>query len=163
LPFIFGKVPPGHFTLEVRLSGQLQNAYVTDIRRAGNSVLTSGFDVGQDAPAPLEVSVALNGGTVTGTILNAAQQQMSGAVAVLIPQSVRRQNRSLYPIAASDANGQFTIRGIAPGEYKLIAFPGTPADGIYNLSTQSRLDRFTRPVTVAPGSTTTNLQIQVVH
>ena len=40
----------------------------------------------------------------------------------LAPEQWRRQNRALYADTTSDSEGRFTVRGIAPGEYKVFAW-----------------------------------------
>jgi hypothetical protein len=41
---------------------------------------------------------------------------------VLAPEGRRRELRSFFKMANADAQGHFTIKGIAPGEYKLFAW-----------------------------------------
>jgi hypothetical protein len=48
------------------------------------------------------------------------------ASVVLVPSMALRQNLQLYKRATSNANGEFSFRGIAPGEYKLFAWPSPP-------------------------------------
>jgi len=41
---------------------------------------------------------------------------------VLAPEGPRRDQRAFFKMANSDAQGHFTIKGIAPGDYKLFAW-----------------------------------------
>ncbi|HZI50436.1 MAG TPA: carboxypeptidase-like regulatory domain-containing protein, partial [Terriglobia bacterium] len=44
-----------------------------------------------------------------------------------VPEARRRSNRALYVSAISDASGRFTLRGVAPGDYKVFAWESIPA------------------------------------
>jgi hypothetical protein len=154
-------VHPGRFRPDVRLSGQLQDAYVADVRQGGVSVL-SGFDVGTVPPIPLEVVVNTGGGSVSGTVRDSGQRAVSSAFVVLVPPVPRNQNRSLYPIAIADAAGRFTVRGVAPGEYRMFAWYQDPGQLIFNPTALSRYETFGRALNVGPGPSVGSLQVNVV-
>jgi hypothetical protein len=100
-------LPPGYFVKEARLDQ-------TDI--LDQPMRFSGTFTG-----PLDVVVGANGGLIDGTIVNDKQKLMPGILAVLIPS--RQTNRiDLYKTATADSSGHFTIRGIAPGDYKIYAW-----------------------------------------
>jgi hypothetical protein len=160
--FVIGGVPPGRFRPDVRLSGQLQDSYVVDIRQSGSSVLENGFDVGTVPPAPLEVVLNAGGGIASGVVRDATQRPVSNAFVVLVPAAPRSLNRSLYPTTIADATGRFTVRGIAPGEYRLFAWYQDPGQLSFNSPALSRFDTFSRTLNIAAGSNTANLQINVV-
>jgi len=70
---------------------------------------------------PLDVIVSANGGQIEGTVVNDKQKPMPSIQVVLIPG--RQLSRiDLYKTAATDENGHFMIRGIAPGDYKIYAW-----------------------------------------
>ena len=52
---------------------------------------------------------------------------VAAATVVLIPETRRRDNRALYVLANSDATGRFTLRGVAPGDYKVFAWESIQA------------------------------------
>jgi hypothetical protein len=51
---------------------------------------------------------------------------------VLVPEARRRSNSALYVVGTSDASGRFTLRGIAPGDYKVFAWESIPAFAYQN-------------------------------
>jgi hypothetical protein len=121
--FSFPNVPAGDYEISVggAISPTRSDIYLADIRQGVQSVLYSGFTVAPDSP-PLEIVIGSNGGRLEGTIEG---KSANGAQLVLVPQGARRQNRELYislPLTATNATGRFTLRGIAPGEYKLFAW-----------------------------------------
>jgi hypothetical protein len=160
--FVVGGVPPGRFRPDVRLSGQLQDSYVVDVRQSGVSVLENGFEVGTVAPAPLEVVISSGAGTVSGTVRDAAQKPVSSAFVIFVPSGPRSQNRSLYPTAAADATGRFTVRGIAPGEYRIFGWYQDPGAISFYPAALAGYEAFSRTLNIASGSNTANLQINVV-
>ena len=67
----------------------------------------------------------------------------------------RRENRALYKTATSDASGKYTVRGIAPGNYKLFAFEGLAGGEFYNARFLSKHEFRGKPITVAQGGSST--------
>jgi hypothetical protein len=121
--FTFTNVPDGRYYLAV--TSMPANSYIADIRLDGRSVFDNGFVIA--APAGnFEVNVSSKGAKLQGLALDAAQKPVAAARVVLVPEESRRQNQSLYKTAASDASGNFTMSGIAPGEYKLFAWESVP-------------------------------------
>jgi len=116
-------VPEGRF--RVKLEGLPAGAYVADVRQGNISVYDSGFEVGAVSPRPIQVLVNSGAGTVQGVVRDGAGKPVSFATVVLAPELKRRENRTLYADATSDSDGKFSIKGIAPGEYKLFAWERT--------------------------------------
>src|SRR5437867_140278 len=67
----------------------------------------------------------------TAPILNEKQEPMRGIEAVLIPDR-QRDRTDLYKTATSDQMGQFAIRGIPPGAYKIFAWDAIEEFGYYD-------------------------------
>jgi hypothetical protein len=67
-------------------------------------------------------------GLIEGTIIDKELKPMQGIQAVLIPD---RERRNLYKFATSEQNGRFTMRAIAPRDYKLFAWEDLEP-GAYN-------------------------------
>jgi protocatechuate 3,4-dioxygenase beta subunit len=135
-------VPPGHYRL--RVTGIAGGFYVDSIRQNGTSVFDSGFDVGVESPTPIQIVVKSGAGTVEGVA-------QPGASVALIPDN-HRQTYSLYSGATADASGAFTMRGVAPGEYKMFAWDSIPAGAYLNADFLKKYEDSGRAVTVAPDS-----------
>lgn len=105
----------------------LTTPYVEDIREGGLSVYDSGLLVGKEAPREVEIVAKTDGGQVDGAVYDAQQRPAAGATVVLVPAESRRQNPALYRVANSNRMGQFAIRGVQSGFYKLFAFEGPSA------------------------------------
>ena len=56
---------------------------------------------------------------------------VSGYV-LLVPEEANRNNSDLFRRSRSDSKGKFTLRGVPPGSYKLIAFEGYDPEELIN-------------------------------
>jgi hypothetical protein len=119
----------GSFTLavtqgayEVMLMGAPEGAYLKAARLGNQEVLSAGLDLtNASAAGVLEVTLSTKGGRVDGAVVNAEGQPAVGAQVVLLPEASRRQRLSLFKVATTDQNGVFTLRGIAPDDYGIVA------------------------------------------
>jgi hypothetical protein len=129
--FVFTEVPQGDYNLAVtfmpdRGRPPSTDLYVADIRAGSVSVFDRGLQVGTDLIDAVEIVVGSNGGSIAGTISNMNPRQ--GAIIILAPEFSRRDNPSLFRTGSpSNAEGQFQMRGLTPGTYKIFAVPaGSP-------------------------------------
>jgi hypothetical protein len=124
--FAVPAVPEGRFRVSA-VSGLPQDMYLADVRQNAQSVFDTGFDVNSGNTASLEVVLSAGAGTVTGVVTDGPLKTVPGATVVLVPETGRRNNRALYVSAISDASGRFTLRGVAPGDYKVFAWESIAA------------------------------------
>jgi 5-hydroxyisourate hydrolase-like protein (transthyretin family) len=129
--FTIRNVNPGTYRLWIY--GGSDEFYVKAARAGDADVLASGLTIapGQSG-LELEVVAGPASGSVQGTVTDEQGQAVSGIQVCLIPDSSRRSQSQLFKIAATDQNGRFLLRGVAPGEYKLFAWedlePGAQQD-----------------------------------
>ena len=121
-------VGTGHFRVAVANSLP-PNVYVQDVRQGALSVFDSGLDITGDAPAPLQILLSGNAATVQGTVQDVRRKAIPGAMVVLAPLERRRNNRALYKTAIADSDGNYVLRGVAPGDYKIFAWEKLSDDG----------------------------------
>jgi len=77
--------------------------------------------VGLDPVDSLEILIGTRGGTLTGVVLGKGK---SSVRIIVVPDQLRRNNPALYRMESlftKDDSGQFRIRGIPPGTYKIFA------------------------------------------
>jgi uncharacterized surface anchored protein len=122
--FTLANVPNGRFSVNV--GGIPQDAYIADVRENSRSVFNEGFVAGGDEKL-LEVVINLQGGAVQGVVRDAAGAPVARAGVTLVPAGARRRNPQLYKRTTSEADGQFRLRGVSPGEYKVFAWATAPA------------------------------------
>lgn len=96
--------------------------YVKSVRLGEDEALEAPIDLSRGG-GPLDVVLGANAGEVNGAVMNAKQEPTPGATVVLIPQSAkRREGGQFYKMVTTDQYGQFTIKGVEPGEYKAFAW-----------------------------------------
>jgi hypothetical protein len=146
--FAIPQVPAGRFRARVDIL-DLPGAYVADIRQSGASVYDSGINITEHTPEPLEVHINTNGGTLEGAVYDQGRAVRSGVFVVLAPPAGRRQNRALYKTAFTDERGQFVIRGIPPGQFKLFAWNTIPVGAYMNAAFLARFDSLAESIEIS--------------
>ncbi len=119
---------------DISLTGIPEDFYLKAARSGSDDVLEGGFDFSRSQVAALELLVSTRGGRIDGTVRK-EQEAIAGAVVVLVPDPPRRSQAYFYKTASTDQYGQFTMRGVAPGDYKLFAWedvePGAYQDSLF--------------------------------
>jgi hypothetical protein len=144
-------VPGGRFRVG-GVAGIPQDMYLADVREGAQSVFDTGFDVNAKT-GPLEIVLGTGAGTVNGGVVDGPTKVVPGATVVLVPETQRRRNRALYVVSTSDASGRFTLRGVAPGEYKIFAWESIPAFAHLNAAFLAKHEERGKPVHVGQGGT----------
>jgi len=113
-------ITPGKYRLSLN---RIQTLYIKSIRWGTTDITDAPLDLMAGVPARTELSIVLgsDGGELTGTVANEKSEPVQGAMITLVPTGQHR-SRPFYKNANTDAAGHFTIRGIAPGSYKILAW-----------------------------------------
>jgi Carboxypeptidase regulatory-like domain len=123
--FTFKGVPESRFLPTI--TGLPPDAYISDLRQGSRNAFTDGINAsGREVEEPIEIVVNTKGGTIQGTVLDAGQMPVRSAGVALVPDGIRRGNSLLYKRVTADASGHFTLRGVAPGSYKVFAWASLP-------------------------------------
>ncbi|MCL6506100.1 MAG: carboxypeptidase-like regulatory domain-containing protein [Bryobacteraceae bacterium] len=122
----------GKFTLsgvfpdasQLSVTGLPDGFYVRAIQLGDRDVLESGLDLTSGPPAgPLRIVLSGKAGTVSGTVTAADGKPAAGATVVLIPKSEKRRTQSrFYKFTTTNQSGQFTLKNVDPGEYRVCAW-----------------------------------------
>jgi hypothetical protein len=70
-------------------------------------------------------------GTISGTVQDASQQPASGVLVTLVSDSMKDGRYDLLRTARAGQNGEFNLRNIPPGDYKLYAWENVDEPGGY--------------------------------
>jgi beta-lactamase regulating signal transducer with metallopeptidase domain len=116
--FLIPRVPERRFRVE--LTGLPPEVYLASARFGGREVPSTGFVVSSDARSGLDLSIASSGGVVAGVVRGAKDEPISNGIVVLIPSN--RENLSSYRTASTDQFGVFSIPGVPPGDYGVLAW-----------------------------------------
>ena len=117
--FVFRDVVPGAYRVYLYLPG----VYVKSIHWGTTDVTDGQVDLSSGVPPRTELSIVLaaDGGRLEGVVTDENAEACNGVTVTLIPTGAHR-SRSFYKLDTTDASGKFTIAGIAPGTYKLLAW-----------------------------------------
>jgi len=126
----------GKFTLtnvptmsyRINLQGMPNGAYLIAGKFGSTEALGDPLQV--DASAQLSLQIGFNPGQIVVSVTDAASQPFAGAITVLIPAV--RNRVDLYKQATSDQSGGVNFAGVAPGDYKIIAWEDVPQGAYLN-------------------------------
>ena len=113
--FALKDVPSAQY--QVQVIGVPGNSYVKSVKYNGET-RNDGFTFIGGA-GELHITLSPTGAQVEGIVLKAGNEPAWDATVVLIPASGRS---SLYREARTDQKGTFSFKGVAPGEYKALAW-----------------------------------------
>jgi len=121
--FRMDDVSPEQYNLSVY--GLPDGYYVKTIRYGETDISSGALDLPPGGSyAPLDIIVSPEAGQVSGGVQNPKTQQPApGAMVVLIPQEPERRNQnSFYKTVTTDQLGNFTLKNLTPGQYKVFAW-----------------------------------------
>ena len=108
---------------QINTFGLPQGAYLKSVRLGDQEVLESGLDLtAGPTSAVLDVLVSMSAGQITGAVTNDKNEQVSGAIVTLVPDSKRAKMEFLFKQATTDQAGAFVLNSVAPGDYKVYAW-----------------------------------------
>ena len=112
----FQQIAPGAYEVIVRGSTPYSVAHMTV---DGSQVLGHALTVTPGASPVVAITLVGGSTNVEGTVKK-ANQPFAGAMVVLVP-SDPQNNRDLFRRDQSDLDGSFTLRGVVPGSYTVLA------------------------------------------
>lgn len=116
----------------VSLRSPESNTYIQSIRLGTEDVLSGGLHLANRSNGELEIVIRRNAGTVTGVAPEISNRQGRVQNVVLVPDPAHRNRQDLYRTAQLNENGEFEMRGLAPGDYHIFAWekatPGSWTD-----------------------------------
>jgi hypothetical protein len=109
-------------TYKLNVEGISQDCYVKSIRYGMSDATSEGFTVQRGADAALDVTVSSRGARIKGSVADVDGLPAAGAWVALVPEEAHRAEFRLYKSKTTDQHGNFELRGIAPGDYKLFSW-----------------------------------------
>ena len=145
-------------TYSVRLLGAF-DGYLRSVRIGGVDAPRPEIEVGEDSSViPVETAAAFDGATLSGTVKPAEPRNevtpMVGVSILLLPQ----ENQSPYLIERREPvelGGAFTISGVAPGSYTVLALPAKNAPELGDPEVRRRLQSYGKSVELGRGKKVT--------
>jgi protocatechuate 3,4-dioxygenase beta subunit len=125
--------------------------YIKEARIDQNDVLNQAWVINGPTRGSLEIVVGSNAGQMEGVVLDKSSKPVSAIQAVLIPDE-HRDRPELYKTANTDQDGRFTLRGIAPGSYKLFAWELIETNAYYDPEILRQYEQQGKVVRITEGS-----------
>lgn len=132
----------------VSLTGLPEDAYLARAHIGGQDILRDGLQVTPDV-GPIEFWVSGAGAVLDGIVEIGTGQTYTGAQVVLIPDEAARDD--LYKVASADQYGRFSLRGIAPGSYRVFAWEDAPSGAYQDPDFVRHYDDFGQHVDIEQG------------
>jgi hypothetical protein len=152
-------IPPAQYGIQI--SGLPDTAYVADVQQGGISVFNTGFTTGKQPAIPLEIVVNGNGGIIEGNVRTTDRKPVPGSMVVLVPPVADRRNTMRYKTATTDDEGNFSMKGVAPGQYSLFAWESVPPTAWMNSDFLAKYQDSGRQVFASQGSQL-NVQLDLI-
>ena len=116
--------------------------FISEMQLDGQDVMGSAFSSKPGRESTLEVTISNAGGAVTGIIKDFQDRPLKSARFALLPELRLRGNPLLLKTGVANANGDFTIDAIRPGNYTLLAFPDEDQFTPASLRDRDLLEKF---------------------
>jgi hypothetical protein len=129
--FEWKDVPPGLYSVQVSATSERPDWFLKSLTVGGRDVLDSGFSVNGGATT-LDLVASANGAVAEGVASNQNDGPVADAVVVAVPEAHLRGRPERYRKTVTDQSGRFTIRGLPPGDYTLIAWESVDGEAYYN-------------------------------
>jgi len=140
----------------------IQNAFVKAIRLGSADVLGDGLHLSSNNPEQRLQVVLGVGGKLEGSVLNERSESMANVKVALVPDFAYRKRDDLYRNTVTDGSGKFKLQGLAPGDYRVLAFEDIPdgawqdADVLRNVEARGKMVRITE------GGQTTTVEVVAI-
>ena len=120
--FELKNIPPGIYEIDVTSDSKtLADSFIESAVAGMKEVVDTGLHV-SGGTLSVTVTVSTESGVLDGTATNHKGQAIANAVVVAIPAPQFRKQSDRYVRTTTDQAGHFTMRGVRPGEYSLLAW-----------------------------------------
>jgi hypothetical protein len=137
--FEIPEVAPGNYMVGLTASGTaFRDWYTKSVRFAGRDVTDAGLRIGSGTSGSLEILVSAHGASVEGTVVDGNNQPVPNVGVMAIPDESRRKRWDLYDGGRTDDRGHFELRGLAAGEYSIVAAQDLDMDDRFDVDTMTK-------------------------
>jgi sarcosine oxidase gamma subunit len=129
--FEWKNVSAGHYYVQISDASSLPDWFLKSVVAGGREVTDSGLSV-SGGITTLDVLASANGATAEGVATNQKDEPVADAVVVAVPEARFRSHPDRYRKAATDQGGRFTLRGLPPGDYTVLAWESIDGEAYFN-------------------------------
>jgi hypothetical protein len=131
--FEWKDVPPGRYSVQISESSTMSEWFLKSVAAGGRDVADVGFSVGGGTSTlDLRITASGNGAAAEGVATDQKGEPVADAVVVAVPEARWRSHPDRYRKAVTDQRGRFTLRGLPPGDYTLVAWESVDGEAYYN-------------------------------
>jgi hypothetical protein len=105
-----------------QVNGLPPYAYTKSIRIGARDLMLNPLRVDNQMEGRVEIILGTDPATLTGHVVDDRQQPAQNVKVALVPDAPLRRRWDLYKSGATDQSGNFTFRGIPPGDYEVFAW-----------------------------------------
>ena len=154
-------IAPGDF--RVTVANIPASTYVKSIRMGNEDVLRSGLHITKSVDTTVQIVIGTDGGTLQGSVLDGSLRPFTNATVALVPEGVvLRGQPEFYRSTTSDASGNFELKAIPPGSYKLFAWEWAPQDSWQNADFIRNYEGQGKVIRVVPFEKQQQVQVNVI-
>ena len=137
--FEIPEVAPGNYIVGLTASGTaFRDWYTKSAHFAGRDVTDAGLRIVSGTSGSLEILVSARGASVEGTVVDRNNQPVPNVGVMAIPDESRRKRWDLYDGGRTDDRGHFELRGLAAGEYSIVAAQDLDMDDRFDVDTMTK-------------------------
>jgi hypothetical protein len=130
--FEWTDVPPGNYYVQFLGETDVNEGwFVKSAHAGGRDTEASGFGV-NGGTVLLDLLASHKGGIVEGIASDATGHPVSNAVIVAVPGPQMHKRPDNFRKTVTDQSGHFTLRGIRPGDYSVLAWENVEGDAYYD-------------------------------
>jgi protocatechuate 3,4-dioxygenase beta subunit len=129
--FEWNNVPAGHYSVQIADASAMPDWFLKSVAAGGREAVDSGFSVSGGVTA-LNLVASANGAITEGVATHQKDEPLADAVVVAVPAERFRGHPERYRKALTDQSGRFTLRGLPPGDYTILAWESVDGEAYYN-------------------------------
>jgi 5-hydroxyisourate hydrolase-like protein (transthyretin family) len=146
--FMIAAVPEQVCRLEI--SNVPSGKYVKSIRFSDREIMNGEIDLTEHTGALLKIVLGEDGGELEGTVQTASGQPAAAMQVTLAPAEEYDARADLLKRTVTDASGNFQIKDIAPGDYRVFAWESDPEGSTQSAEFRKPFESRSVAVTVGP-------------
>jgi len=149
--FEWKRVPPGTYYVQLAGEGGANADLFLKAAMVGNRDLADiGISVNGGAVS-VDLVVSADSGMIDGVAVDPKGEPVANAVIVVAPEMSLRGRFERFRKTVSDQSGRFTLRGIQPGEYSVLAWESVEGEAYFNRDFLKGYEGQGKPLRVVEG------------
>ena len=142
-------VSSGEYRIVVSLPSP--DLYVKEAMFGRSDVLHNPWLITNESRGTLSIVLSTKGGQIEGRLVDVLSQSVPGHSVTLIPDQ-DRDRYGLYKTVTTDQDGRFTLRGIAPGSYKVFSWEVLQPNAYFDREVLAQYESLGKPVRIQESS-----------